>query len=162
MRDLLLIVTNSRKHSEQETSLVDSLQICSTIHLTLSTIDFIHIGSMGICEHMDVYQCPNKTCSKEILRSLSTISCWNMVTRLCRIVQCVYVHGVTLQADSSTFPLDKPYICVFVKGSDESMANFIAFFTHSGQLQMKVEYDHRFSLRQLICDESSKGNCICK
>jgi hypothetical protein len=26
---------------------------------------------------------------------------------------------------------------------------------------MKVEYDHRYSLRQLICDESSKGNCIC-
>lgn len=57
--------------------------------------------------------------------------------------------------------LDKPYICVFVKGSDESLANFIAFFTHTGQLQMKVEYDHRFTLRQLICDESSKGDCIC-
>jgi hypothetical protein len=26
---------------------------------------------------------------------------------------------------------------------------------------MKVEYDHRYTLRQLICDESSKGNCIC-
>jgi hypothetical protein len=50
---------------------------------------------------------------------------------------------------------------VFVKGSDESLANFIAFFTHTGQLQMKVEYDHRYTLRQLICDESSKGNCIC-
>jgi hypothetical protein len=59
------------------------------------------------------------------------------------------------------FYLDKPYICVFVKGSDESLANFIAFFTHTGQLQMKVEYDHRYTLRQLICDESSKGNCIC-
>ncbi|CAF3605972.1 unnamed protein product [Rotaria sordida] len=54
----------------------------------------------------------------------------------------------------------KPYICVFVKGSDESLANFIAFFSHSGQLQMKVEYDHRYTLRQLICDESSRGNCI--
>lgn len=57
--------------------------------------------------------------------------------------------------------LDKPYICVFVKGSDESLANFIAFFTHTGQLQMKVEYEHRYTLRQLICDESPKGNCIC-
>ncbi|CAF2758866.1 unnamed protein product [Rotaria sp. Silwood2] len=59
-----------------------------------------------------------------------------------------------------SFSVYKPYICVFVKGSDESLANFIAFFTHSGQLQMKVEYDHRYTLRQLICDESSKGNCI--
>jgi hypothetical protein len=59
------------------------------------------------------------------------------------------------------FELDKAYICVFVKGSDESLANFIAFFTHTGQLQLKVEYDHRYTLRQLICDESSKGNCIC-
>ena len=57
--------------------------------------------------------------------------------------------------------LDKPYICVFVKGSDESLTNFIAFFTHAGQLQMKVEYEHRYTLRQLICDESAKGNCIC-
>ncbi|CAF2099677.1 unnamed protein product [Rotaria magnacalcarata] len=59
-----------------------------------------------------------------------------------------------------SFSVYKPYICVFVKGSDESLANFIAFFTHTGQLQMKVEYDHRYTLRQLICDESSKGNCI--
>ncbi|CAF0795335.1 unnamed protein product [Rotaria sordida] len=59
-----------------------------------------------------------------------------------------------------SFSVYKPYICVFVKGSDESLANFIAFFSHSGQLQMKVEYDHRYTLRQLICDESSRGNCI--
>ncbi|CAF1173215.1 unnamed protein product [Adineta ricciae] len=59
-----------------------------------------------------------------------------------------------------SFSVYKPYICVFVKGSDESLANFIAFFTHTGQLQMKVEYEHRYTLRQLICDESPKGNCI--
>ena len=57
--------------------------------------------------------------------------------------------------------LDKPYICVFVKGSDESLGNFTAFFTHNGQLQVKVEYDYRYTLRQLICDETPKGNCIC-
>ena len=58
--------------------------------------------------------------------------------------------------------LDNPYICVFVKGSDDSLTNFIAFFTHTGQLQLKVDHDHQYSLRQLICDESTKGNCICK
>ena len=75
---------------------------------------------------------------------------------------CKFNRWDKIGVSSSENSLDKPYICVFVKGSDESLANFIAFFTHSGQLQMKVEYDHRYSLRQLICDESSKGNCICK
>jgi hypothetical protein len=70
-------------------------------------------------------------------------------------------HLLFYSLNDILFDLDKPYICVFVKGSDESLANFIAFFTHTGQLQMKVEYDHRYTLRQLICDESSKGNCIC-
>lgn len=59
-----------------------------------------------------------------------------------------------------SFSVYKPYICVFVKGSDESLGNFIAFFTHTGQIQMKIEYEHRYTLRQLICDETPKGNCI--
>ena len=74
---------------------------------------------------------------------------------------CKSREKLAFQLVYSYYYLDKPYICVFVKGSDESLANFIAFFTHTGQLQMKVEYDHRYTLRQLICDESSKGNCIC-
>lgn len=169
--------------AEQKITLDDRFQICSTTHCSLSAIDSLRVGSLGFRQVWSTIEWRSSTF--DLLLALGIISTMennrcqgnrfffsrNLATKLDRedsmsnlsvSVSRTNQNRAAVLIEKIFEILDDPYICVFVKESDESVTNFIGFFSHKGRIQMKIDYDYRESLRQLICDESPKGNCICK